>query len=162
MFLGRNLKAGSAPGTELWRGRPEYFSTGTAIIIILMVLAILGIEYLILRGQEELRGALIFPVALLLINVFIVYDLRRLRYFITNRSVLRERITVPRTRQEMPLNLISRVQAKSRRGKSSVTFTSITGSSITFRLLREDPEAVKKIAIDAKSRLVPSSSETKD
>ncbi len=137
---------------ELWRGAPIFDNKRILTTFILIMLAFLGIGYLILQGVQT-PELLAVPTILLIINAFMAYDMRSTRFYITSRKTGREHIYFPRRKKEIPLELVKAVQTKCRGSRGFVSIMPVTGSPLRFHNLVEDPELVKQVVIAAKSRL---------
>jgi len=123
----------------------------------LITIAFLYVAFAILTlpgGVEAFEAGLILPTILLAYNLFALYNLSRMHYYITNRRILKKQsILLLRSQDEVPLNLLTVVTAKRSLGTKIVEFHGSGRKKLVFRMLRDDPEHVRLIALQARSKL---------
>ncbi len=124
------------------------------------------ITFIIAVGLASLGpgGVLVGAFFLLLFFIFLIFtiwsvlSLRGVRYYITNRRVVRQQAMLSKKGGELPLEQISMVRASQSfvnriRGIGYIHFDSTSGRGVTFVRVK-DPETVKQNAINAKAQLM--------
>ena len=144
------------PGeTLLWDGRLSYhrrrltFATGVSLFLILT-----GLVLLPLLGIGG-TGVAVISLILLFINFQAVTRNAGVRYYITDRRIIRSQVFLGKRTQEIPLESLSDIRTKTFRKKGFIAFSRFGSSRLVFASLDENPEKLKQITMDARSRVTP-------
>jgi hypothetical protein len=88
-----------------------------------------------------------------MLNLYSLWASRGIIYYVTDRRILKRspRFLVKRT-EEITLSMVINVRAKRFLGTNQLVFRTSQGKSLTFRTLRQDPQSVQQIVIDAKKK----------
>ena len=148
------------PGeTVLWEGGATQSYRGMILTLLMFVIAI---SFASLGPAGVAAGAFFFLLffIFLIFTIWSILQLRGVRYYITNRRVVREQVMFTKKGGELPLEQISTVRARQSfinrmRGIGLVFFDSTGGRSVIFVRVK-DPESVKQRAGEAKAQLQPS------
>jgi hypothetical protein len=144
----------------LWEGGPIILSVFGKVSIVLSGFLLLAFTLPVILIQETaLEGSLPIPIALLILNVFFVLVAKGTRYYITTQRVLLTRLVPFLKRKEILwLSEIAEVRTKRTFGTKLLEFKTSERKTLTFRMLDDDPEKVRRAALDAldKVRLNPS------
>ncbi len=136
----------------VWEGRPDYHPRRIGLTVIGILALSIALPYIAERYSQErgVVGLLAFLTILLAVNLHIAYMYGGTRYYVTtNRIGRNQRFTNRRT--EIPLAAVETVTVRVRRGRGFLTFRTLDGRSVRFGLLKEDPERVRHIVLEARS-----------
>ncbi len=151
--LSKNLIVLQPNETVHWGGKPDYRRRRVLRTVVLTITIFLGTEYLTLQ-ERQLEGLRLIYAILLAINLFIIYSNAGMHYFVTSLRIVKERTLLGfRRREEIPLQLITEIRAKVTRGNGVLVFIRAEGIPVVFSYLKENPEKVKEVTLNAK-RLV--------
>jgi hypothetical protein len=143
----------------LWSGRPSYFRRLFAVSFIMIGFLFVAFVSLIpTYGLSEVGGGFILLAFLLMWNLYFLWAVRGVIYFVTDRRILKKspRVLVKRT-EEVTLSMVIDVRAKRFLGTNQLVFRTSEGKTLTFRALRQDHQSIQQIAIDAKKKVSPNS-----
>ena len=139
--------------TVHWSGKPDYGRRRIVGTIAMIAIIFLVSEYLILQGMR-IEGIRIIFAILLAINFFVIYSNAGVHYFVTNHRIVKERFLRGfARREEIRLDHITETRAKVVRGRGVLVFVRSEGFPLVFSYLKEDPEKIKVIALNAKRLL---------
>jgi hypothetical protein len=138
----------------LWSGKPGLLRKGFAasFIAIGFVFAVFVFSLVPRYGLSDVEAGFI-PTFLLIYNLYFVWAVRGVDYYVTDRRVLKKspRVLLKRT-EEVPLSTVIDVRARRFLGTNQLVFRTSEGKTLTFRALRQDPQSIRQIAIDAKKK----------
>ena len=147
--------------TVLWEGKPRFGSRRVFISLIGTALIFAGIEYYAYFGEQKLQSLSIFPLILFGLNLYLANKYLGTRYYVTNRRAIREqRFLALKRHNELPLDKVAAVNVDHHNGRDYITFVPERGSPIIFDGVRDDPEMVKQIALNARLQFVHRVDET--
>lgn len=136
----------------IWEGRPDYHPRRITLTVIGILSLSIALPFIAERYSQErgVVGLLAFLAFLLAVNLHIAYMYGGTRYYVTtNRIGRNQRFTSRRT--EIPLEAVETVTVKLRRGRGFLHFRTLDGRSVRFGLLKDDPERVRRIVLEARS-----------
>jgi hypothetical protein len=137
----------------IWEGKPDYRPRRILFTIVGIGFVSLGIVFLDLRGVggENLQ---IIPAILLITNLSIIFGDQGTSYYITSRRIVKEwSLVVYKRKREILLETLADITIKRRSKRGFLTFRTPEDGTINFSLLKEDPDHIRQIAIDAKAKL---------
>jgi hypothetical protein len=137
----------------IWSGKPDYHPRRILLTIVGIGLLSLMIAVLGLRGIRNAEDVQLIPAVLLIVNLSIFFGYHGTSYYITSRRIIRQRdLLLLERRREIRLETLSDVMVKRRSRRGFLKFRTSAGGTLNFSMLREDPDNIRQIAIDAKSR----------
>ncbi len=136
----------------IWEGRPDYHPRRIGLTVIGIPALSIALPYIAERYSQErgVVGLLAFLAILLAINLYIVYMYGGTRYYVTTNRIGRSQRFTGRV-TEIPLEAVEIVTVKHRWGGGFLHFRAPDGRSVRFGLLRDDPEKVRRIVLEARS-----------
>jgi hypothetical protein len=138
----------------LWSGKPGLLRKGfaTSFIAIGFLFAVFVFSLVPRYGLSHVEAGFI-PTFLLIYNLYFLWALRGVDYYVTDRRVLKKSPRVlPKRTEEVPLSTVIDVRARRFLGTNQLVFKTSEGKTLTFRALRQDPQSIRQIAIDAKKK----------
>ena len=148
----RGLPALQPNEAVLWNGKPAYHPKRITAIIILATILLAASRLPSFPTSEALALA-VFAVVAILLSLPDIYKYGGVRYYITERRIIRQQSLFALNRsEEFPVEALVDIRAKRLRGQGFVGFVSTVFYTIVFGRFEEDPERIKQIAIDARSQ----------
>ena len=138
----------------LWSGKPSYpWTLFSASLLVIGFLFVAFVSLIPTYGLSEVGGGFILLAFLLTLNLYSLWVSRGIIYYVTDIRILKKspRVLVKRT-EEVTLLMVINVRAKRFLGTNQLVFRTSQGKSLTLRALRQDPQSVQQIVIDAKKK----------
>ncbi len=138
----------------LWSGRPSYpWRLFSASLLLIGFLFVAFVSLIPTYGLSEVGGGFILLAFLLMLNLYSLWASRGIIYYVTDRRILKKspRVLVKRT-EEVTLSMVINVRTKRFLGTNQLVFRTSQGKSLTLRALRQDPQSIQQIVIDAKKK----------